>query len=262
MTATVKSLHQFHAKCCRIARFAVTVTAFTTLTNDVIADTNSVTRSQLLAHSQQVFATVQKAYEVEPTNNVVAWKFAKAAFDRGELATNDTDRAAIAVQGIAAARKTIQRDPKCMQAHYYLALNLGQLARTKLLGALPLVSEMEGSFKKARQLDENFDYAGADRFLGQLYHQAPGWPASVGSQSKARKHLERCVELAPDYPENRISLAEASLKWRDKKLAQRELDALAKLWPSAKTNFAGADWDAFWADWQPRYDKLRQTPRR
>jgi tetratricopeptide (TPR) repeat protein len=262
MTATVKSLHRYHAKCCRIARFAVTFVACVSLTHGVIADTNSVTRSQLLAHSQEIFATAQKAYEGDPTNNVVAWKFAKAAFDRGEVATNDTDRAAIAVQGISAARKTIQRDPRCMQAHYYLALNLGQLARTKLLGALPLVSEMEGSFKKARQLDENYDYAGADRFLGQLYHQAPGWPASVGSQTKARKHLERCVELAPDYPENRIALAEASLKWRDKKLYQREREALGKLWPAARTNFAGADWAAFWADWQPRYDKLREAPRR
>lgn len=262
MTATVKSSHQFHAKSCRIARWAVAFVAFTGLINGAIADTNSVTRNQLLSHSQEVFATAHKAYETEPTNSVVAWKFAKAAFDRGELATNDTERAAIALQGISACRKTLQRDPKCMQAHYYLALNLGQLARTKLLGALPLVSEMESSFKKARQLDENFDYAGADRFLGQLYHQAPGWPASVGSQSKARKHLERCVELSPDYPENRISLAEASLKWRDKKLAQRELEALAKLWPAARTNFVGADWDAFWADWQPRYNKLREPPRR
>ena len=262
MTATVKSLHQFHAKCCRIARLVLGLIAFVGLTNGVIADTNSITRKQLLEHSREVFATAHKAYETEPTNNVVVWRFAKAAFERGELATNDTERAAIAIQGISACRKLLQHDPKCMQAHYYLALNLGQLARTKLLGALPLVSEMETSFKKARQLDENFDYAGADRFLGQLYHQAPGWPASVGSQSKARKHLERCVELAPDYPENRISLAEASLKWRDKKLAQREFDALAKLWPAAKTNFAGADWAAFWADWQPRYDKLRAAPRR
>ena len=256
MTATVKSSHQFHANCCRIARLILSFAAIAGFTNGVIADTNSVPRKQLLSHAQEAFATAQRTYETEPTNNVVAWKFAKAAFDRGEFATNDTERAAIAVQGISACRKILQRDPRCMQAHYYLALNLGQLARTKLLGALPLVSEMEGSFKKARQLDENFDYAGADRFLGQLYHQAPGW--SVGSQSKARKHLERAVELAPNYPENRISLAEASLKWRDKKLAQRELDALAKLWPTAKTNFTGADWAAFWADWQPRYDKLTE----
>ena len=232
------------------------------LNGNTLANTNTSSRIQLLAHAQEVFVTAQKLYEAEPTNNVAAWQFARATFNRGEFSTNDTERAAIAVQGISACRKLIARDPKCAQAPYYLGLNLGQLARTRLLGALPLVSEMETSFKKARQLDEQFDYAGPDRFVGQLYHQAPGWPASVGSQSKARKHLERAVELAPDYPENRLNLAEAALKWRDKKLNQREMEALGKLWPSAMTNFTGADWAAFWADWQPRYDKLRETPRR
>jgi tetratricopeptide (TPR) repeat protein len=228
----------------------------------VAADTNTNQRDRLLTHAQEVFVAAQKLYDREPTNTVAGWQFARAAFNRGEFATNDTERAALAVQGIAACRKTLQRDSKCAPAHYYLGLNLGQLARTKLLGALPLVSEMEGGFKTARQLDEHFDHAGPDRFLGQLYLQAPGWPASVGSQSKARKHLTRAAELSPDYPENRLNLAEASLKWRDKKLVQRELEALENLWPAAKTNFAGANWEGFWADWQPRYDKLRANPRR
>ena len=262
MTATAKYPAQFRARWRCAGRWTGALLGFLALMHNAVADTNSANGNQLLVHAQEVFAAAAKAYEASPTNNVAAWEYARAAFARGEFSTNDTERAALAMQGISACRKLIQRDPKCAQAHYYLGLNLGQLARTKLLGALPLVSEMEVSFKKARQLDEDFDYAGPDRFVGQLYLQAPGWPASVGSQSKARKHLERAVELAPDYPENRLNLAEASLKWRDKKLNQRELEALGKLWPAARTNFAGANWAAFWADWQPRYDKLREAPRR
>jgi tetratricopeptide (TPR) repeat protein len=226
------------------------------------AVTNATSRNQLLAHAQEAFVQAQQHYEVEPTNNVAAWQFARAAFNRGEFSTNDTERAALAAHGIAACRRTLERNPKCAPAAYYLGLNLGQLARTKLLGALPLVSEMEGGFKQARQLDEQFDHAGPDRFLGQLYFQAPGWPTSVGSRSKARKHLERAAELSPDYPENRLNLAEAYFKWREVKLAQRELAALEILWPTAQTNFAGADWAAAWVDWQPRYQKLREKPRR
>jgi tetratricopeptide (TPR) repeat protein len=253
-------IHGFYRPAWRVAG---PIAGLVLLANHASAmDTNSVPQNRLLLHAQEVLAQAQKRYETEPTNHAAAWQFARAAFDRGEFATNDTERAAIAVQGIAACRKTIERDPKCAPAFYYLGLNLGQLARTKLLGALPLVGEMEGGFKKARQLDEHFDYAGPDRFLGQLYFQAPGWPASVGSRSKARKHLERAVELAPEYPENRLNLAEASLKWRDKKLAQRELEALETLWPAAKTNFVGADWAAAWADWQPRYDRLHENSRR
>src|SRR5262245_42740937 len=123
MTATVKWLAQFHAKWRGFRCLLQVTVAFAGLTCYAVADTNSVTRDQLLAHAQEVFATALKAYEIESTNNVVAWKFAKAAFDRGEFSTNDTERAAIAVQGISACRKLIQRDAKCAQGYYYLGLN-------------------------------------------------------------------------------------------------------------------------------------------
>ena len=59
----------------------------------VMADTNTVSRNRLLGHAQEVFADAQKLYETEPTNNVAAWQFARAAFNRGEFSTNDTERA-------------------------------------------------------------------------------------------------------------------------------------------------------------------------
>ena len=124
------------------------------------ADTNSAPRNQLLAHAQKVFVTRQKNYDTEPTNNVAAWQFARAAFDRGEFATNDTERAALAVQGIAACRKILERAPKCAPASYYLGLNLGQLARvlraelsvkvesfTKIQGQPLRISELEARIK-------------------------------------------------------------------------------------------------------------------
>ncbi len=249
-------VHFHHASCVGLAILAGCGLALS-VAPALAADTNTTSPAELLARSQDKFLAAQKLHAAQPTNTIAGWQLARATFDRAEYATNSTERAALAVQGIAACRSILARTANNAPAHYYLALNLGQLARTRLLGALPLVSEMEEEFKSARALDEQFDYAGPDRFLGQLYYQAPGWPASIGSQRKARKHMERAVELAPDYPENRLNLAEAYLKWREKKLAARELAALDTLWPAAHTNFTGADWVAAWNDWQPRYDKLR-----
>ncbi|MSU59997.1 MAG: hypothetical protein EXS35_17815 [Pedosphaera sp.] len=213
-------------------------------------------RARPAVHAQQLFAAAQKKFNLEPTNPVAAWEFARTGFDRAEFATNDAERAAIAVQAIAACRKLIARESNSAPAHYYLGMNLGQLARTKLLGALPIVDEMEREFKVARALDERMDHAGPDRNLGLLYFEAPSI-GSVGDRTKARKHLERAAELAPEFPENRLNLAEAYLKWQDKKPLHRELDALKKIWPAAKTNFAGADWEAAWLDWQRRNGQLR-----
>lgn len=194
----------------------------------------------------------------EPTNAVAAWEFARACFDRAEYATNDTERVAIAEQGIAACRQLIARDAKSAPAHYYLGMNLGQVARTKTLGALRIVDEMEREFKAGRQWDEHFDFAGADRNLGLLYFEAPAF-ASVGNRSKARQHLQRAAELSPDFPENRLNLIEVYLKWADDKGAKRELAALEKLWPKAQTDFTGEAWTASWSDWETRLKRVRKT---
>jgi tetratricopeptide (TPR) repeat protein len=137
-------------------------------------------------------------------------------------------------------------------------MDLGQLARTELLGALKLVKEMEREFKTAAGLDEKFDFAGPERNLGLLYRDAPGWPASIGSKRKARNFLERAVKLAPDYPENHLNLAESYLQWRENDSARLKLNALDSLWPKAQTNFTGEKWEQSWSDWSTRRDAVRK----
>ena len=222
------------------------------------AEPDSTDRTRWANRAEGVFRAAQKRFACEPTNTVAAWEFARAGFDRAEFSTNNAERAALAVLGIDACRQALAGDAKLAPAHYYLGMNLGELARTKLLGALKLVGEMERGFKTAATLDELFDHAGPDRCLGLLYYEAPVL-GSVGSRMKARRHLEHAAELAPEFPENRLNLADAYLKWREKKALQRELDALEKLWPAARTNFAGADWEAAWQDWSRHERKLREN---
>jgi hypothetical protein len=192
------------------------------------------------------------------TNESGAWQFARACFDFAEYATNDTERAALANQGIAACRQLIARNTNPAAAHYYLAMNLGQLARTKLVGALKIVKEMEREFKTAGDLDEHWDYAGPARCLGLLYRDAPGWPTSIGSRHKAHEWLERAMNLAPDYPENHLNLVESHLQWRQHDEAVRDLKTLDVLWPDVLTRFAGEAWEPSWADWSVRRDAARK----
>lgn len=211
----------------------------------------------LAARAQEKYAAARKRFLAEPSNAAVAQDFARVSFDRGDYATNSAERAAIAEQGITVSRTLVARNVESAQAHYYLGMNLGQLARTKTLGALRIVDEMEREFKMARALDERFDFAGPDRNLGLLYLDAPSF-GSIGSRSKARQHLLKAVQLSPDYPENRLNLAEAYLKWGDQNGARRELKALETLWPIARTNFTGEAWAASWSDWEARLKRVRQ----
>jgi tetratricopeptide (TPR) repeat protein len=253
-TAIINSLTAGLLRCAAVA-LAGGMTA--ALVQTSCAQATSTNHGVFLAQAEQTLTTARGRYHREPTNAEAAWYFGRACFDRGEFATNDTERATLAVEGIEVMRKLVVREPKLAAGHFYLAMNLGQFARTKLLGALTIVDEMEKEFKIARELDDHFEYAGPDRNLGQLYLQAPGWPASIGSRSKARKHLERAVELAPGFPENHLNLLEACCTWRDAKGIRREVKAIGELWPIAKTNFTGAAWASSWADWEKRRASLQ-----
>jgi hypothetical protein len=209
------------------------------------------------AYAERNFQAAQARYRSAPLETTAAWRFAQACFDVADFATNQTDRASMAEQGIAACQQALARESNSAAAYYYLGMNLGQLARTRGLSALKLVSQMQGAFARAHDLDERFDWAGPDRNLGLLYRDAPPF-ASIGSRSKAREHLQRAAELAPRYPENRLNLIESYLQWGETNKAQRELAALQELWPGARTNFVGEAWASSWADWDPRLKKLQK----
>jgi tetratricopeptide (TPR) repeat protein len=216
--------------------------------------------------SNAVFARRAKAeyvackarFKLYPEDAEAAWQFGRACFDWADFSANDEQREAIAQEGIAACRQTVRLNGKLAAGHYYLGLNLGQSARTKMLGALKLVDEMEREFSAARALDSKFSHAGPDRSLGLLYSQAPGWPASIGDKEKARTHLERAVELAPGYPANHLCLLEAYVKWGDKKNLPAEFRQTRALLPKAREEFSGEQWERDWEDWNARWKRIRE----
>lgn len=207
----------------------------------------------------QRFETARQRYTTHPADPVVAWEFGRAAFDWAEWVKTEDERETIAKEGIEACKRALALKRDLAPAYYYLALNLGQLARTRMLGALPLVDQMEHALKQAVRLEPLFDYAGAHRGLGLLYLEAPGWPVSVGNRGRAREQLEAAVKLSPEYPENHLCLLEALLKWNDNQGLARQLPVLEKAWNQAKTKLVGPEWKDEWEDWGRRRDKLEQS---
>jgi hypothetical protein len=210
------------------------------------------------AHAEAEYSRAQNHFQSDTNNATAAWEFARAGFIFADFVSNPAEHAAIARQGIAASRQAIALATNSAPAHYYLALNLGQLARTETLEALTLVREMETEFKTAARLDGHFDYAGPERYLGILYRNAPGWPLSIGNRHEAREWLELADRLAAEYPENHLNLVESHLQWHEPDEARHELEALDTLWPSARTNLVGPAWEANWADWSTRREAARK----
>src|SRR5882762_3327929 len=148
-----------------------------------------------LTRLERIYQEARSRYQQSTGSIEAAWQFGRACFDVADVAKTDSQRARLAEEGIDACRTALARKYASGPAHYYLAMNLGELARTKTIGALKLVREMESEFKRTIELDEKFDFGGPHRSLGLLYKDAPGWPTSIGSRPKARLHLRRANNL-------------------------------------------------------------------
>jgi tetratricopeptide (TPR) repeat protein len=214
----------------------------------------------LVNRTKKAFEAAKLRFQTETNNAEAQWQFGRAAFDWAEFATNNAQRIEIAQQGIEACRKLIATDPKSAPAHYYLGLDLGRVADSKHnIEGLTIVDQMESEFTIVLGLDPLFDYGGANRNLGLLYCQAPGWPISIGSKAKARQHLQDAIKRAPGYPENHLNLIEALIKWGEKPAAVQQLKALDDIWADAQKKLTGEDWTASWADWEKRRNDARSA---
>lgn len=66
------------------------------------------------------------------------------------------------------------------------------------LGALGAAKKARARFEAALAIDATALDGSAHTSLGTLYHKVPGWPIGFGSDKKAREHLEKAVQIAPN----------------------------------------------------------------
>jgi hypothetical protein len=207
---------------------------------------------------EQEYRTSRRDWQSNTTNFAALLRFGEKAFVWADTVQTSSEREAVSEESVSAMKLAVRDHPKSAAARYYLAMNLGELARTRTFGALGLVREMEVEFKAAIALDPTVDHYGPDRNLGQLYHFAPGWPASLGDDKLARRHLDTAVQREPDFPANRLSLIELLLDRRDATEARKQLDALDALWDTARKRLSAREWEDDWAEWTELRDKHRK----
>ncbi len=128
------------------------------------------------------------------------------------LATHESEpeaRRAAAGSAVESGQWCSIASPGEARCDYWLALALGVQARerrTTALDALPRIVELlEGVVERRPDLD----HAGAHRVLALVYLRAPGWPAGPGDPEMALVQARLAIDGAPDYPPNRLCLAEA-----------------------------------------------------
>lgn len=145
-----------------------------------------------------------------PDKDIIRGKLSSTYFYKGLFAKEGSrEREDFFDHGVKYGQEAITLNPRAVYGNFWYASNMGYLGMCR--GALASLASID-PFKKCMEVvlkeNENFYFAGPHRALGRLYHQAPGWPISIGNKNKAAEHLDKCVQLAPNFFNNRLYLAE------------------------------------------------------
>jgi tetratricopeptide (TPR) repeat protein len=161
------------------------------------------------------------------------------------------ERAEASSRAVQAAQICLRRAAASATCWYWQGAALGVQARERQATGLAALPEIERSFQRALELDPEIDHAGPERALALLYVRAPGWPTGPGDPDRAVDHARRAAARQPNYPPNRLALAETLRATEDSDGARREAGvALAR----AKQMQATAEPDA--SEWVREAEEL------
>lgn len=155
---------------------------------------------------QRARSALEQAQTARHAPFEVAWRLARVCFLMAKRLANRPQRIEVAQHGAEHARTAISQRNDRVEGHYYLALDLAQIAEAE--SRLSLIKPMVAAAERAAKINPAYDHGGPLVFLGKVHLTAPAWPVSVGNVEQAISLLERALALAP-CPLTRLFLGQA-----------------------------------------------------
>ncbi|MCZ6794122.1 MAG: tetratricopeptide repeat protein [Planctomycetota bacterium] len=159
------------------------------------------------------------------------WRGARACYWLSRNVPDLAQRQRFAHKGAAMGRSAIKYSSERVEPYYYTALNIASFCEiTRDKGFVPATSVLRRLLEHAKMavaLDEQFDHAGPQRFLGKFITGTSGYLMyQFGSFDDGLEHLRRAVELSPEFAQNQLFLAEALKDDGDYEGARAAIDRL------------------------------------
>jgi hypothetical protein len=154
------------------------------------------------------------------------WRAVRAcawiALDEG---TPRATRLEYAMKGMSYGRLAAKKTETRVEPRYYLALSIGAYLDLKGTLNTDLIREMENQIRLCIALDEQYDYCGPHRFLGELIVRTKDFPLlNLGNLELGLEHLKRAATMCPTYGENCLFYARALIKDDQKEAAKVQLE--------------------------------------
>lgn len=161
------------------------------------------------------------------------WKMARVQYWLGDHAMKNVEKRRAFELGIYYGKKAVQAAPEKAGGYYWLAVNNGSYGEVKgVLKSLSLVKPLKQDLAKVLEIDPAYDDGGADRILGRMFYEMPGFIG--GDKKKSLEHLLKSRELGPRVGITRIFLADTYLALGEVEKARAELEFVAGMEPDPK----------------------------
>lgn len=204
-------------------------------------------------------ARYAEALGIRSDEYATLWQAARASAWLGEYGGDDKVRESHVRRGLTWVNTSLKANPDGVEGQFYHGVLSGLLGDLDNSYGMDAVKQIEERMTALMERDTDIAHGGPQRVFGVLLLRAPGPPASIGSLRNARKHLERAVEIAPNWPENQLYMAEWEFAWASDKdkpeFATQARERLEKhlLGPDARPPAGvGYEWDV----WQANARKL------
>lgn len=183
-----------------------------------------------LAKAKEAVEKYREAYISKEDVYGGCWRIARAHYWVGDHTPDKAEKKRIFEQGIYYAKKAVEFAPDKPEGHYWLGICYGVYGEARgVLKSLSLVKPIKAAMNKVLELDPDYDDGGADRVLGRVYHELPGFAG--GSKKKSLEHLLRSKELGPRVGLTRIYLADTYLSMDEVEKAREELEFVLAMEP-------------------------------
>ncbi len=186
-----------------------------------LVDERELDEENLETARDELFALVEEDSEC-------AWAYgllAEINYWFGESAADAGDRIAFFDEGVKCGETGVEIDDDSLEAIFWLAVNYGSYGQEKgIMQSLSLITPIKDAAERAAEIDDGYFYGGPWRVLGRLYHKAPGWPISVGSNKKALECFEKALAHGPRFYLNHLFIAEAYASERNEAKAREHLE--------------------------------------
>ncbi|OGD12997.1 MAG: hypothetical protein A2V76_03725 [Candidatus Aminicenantes bacterium RBG_16_63_14] len=158
------------------------------------------------------------------------WRLARVKYWIGDHTADKTAKRQIFLQGVDHAKKAVELGPDKPDGHFWLGVCWGVYGEAKgVLKSLALVKPIKETMRRVLEIDPAYDRGGADRVLGRVYHEVPGFAG--GSEKKSLEHLLKAVEYGPRVGLNLLYLADTYISLGKIEKARETLESILTMEP-------------------------------